>query len=285
MSKITPIAAAVAAATSLFLVAGQVTGQQAPSAAPGAAPAKPAAAASDAGTVKRPEPLKKRTPDKAPPQTEVLIMDSQGIRMAPANVSAKMLAEYLILESAGFDLSQATQEGTTGKDRLVQDEIQKLCSLGKGEQLDSKTAAKVSELATATIKYPEGGVKLGDWRKGRELAWSGFGFRTAHNPDDHSKQQPGANCYNCHQLATDRTGGTIGPPLTAYGKLRGSSEEILKYTYGVIYNAHAYFPCTNMPRMGAKGVLTAEQIADVMAYLIDPASPVNTSAASGMSGM
>jgi sulfur-oxidizing protein SoxX len=281
MSKITPIAAAVAAA-SLFLVTGQVIGQQ----APGAAAPKAAPAASDAAPIKRPEPLKKRAPEKTPgQQTEVLIMDSQGIRMAPTNLSAALLAEYLILESAGFDLAQPTQEGTTGKDRLVQDEIQKLCSLGKGQQLDAKTAQKVSELATASIKYPEGGVKLGDWKKGRELAWSGFGWRTAHNPDDHSKSAPGANCYNCHQLATDRTGGTIGPPLTAYGKLRGSSEEILKYTYGVIYNAHAYFPCTNMPRMGARGVLTEEQIADVMAYLIDPASPVNTSAMSGMSGM
>ena len=271
MSKITPIAAAVAAA-SLLLVAGQVTAQQ--------APAKP-----DAASVKRPEPLKKRAPEKAAPQTEILIMDSQGIRMAPATVSAHMLAEYLILESNGFDLSQPTQEGTTGRDRLVQDDIQKLCSLGKGQQLDPKTAQKVSELAMASIKYPEGGIKLGDWKKGGELAWSGFGWRTAHKPDDHSTQQPGANCYNCHQLATDRTGGTIGPPLTAYGKLRGNSEDILKYTYGVIYNAHAYFPCTNMPRMGANGVLTQEQIADVMAYLFDPASPVNTSAMSGMSGM
>ena len=275
MSKITTIAAAVAAA-SLFVATGQVIGQQAPG----------AAAAKEAAPAKRPEPLKKQAPAKSgAQQTEVLIMDSQGIRMAPANLSAALLAEYLILESAGFDLAQPTQEGTTGKDRLVQDEIQKLCSLGKGQQLDAKTAQKVSELATASIKYPEGGVKLGDWKKGRELAWSGFGWRTAHNPDDHSKSAPGANCYNCHQLATDRTGGTIGPPLTAYGKLRGSSEEILKYTYGVIYNAHAYFPCTNMPRMGAKGVLTEEQIADVMAYLIDPASPVNTSAMSGMSGM
>jgi sulfur-oxidizing protein SoxX len=281
MSKITPIAAAVAAA-SLFVATGQVIGQQ----APGAAAAKEAAPVKEAAPAKRPEPLKKQAPAKtAAQQTEVLIMDSQGIRMAPASLSAALLAEYLILESAGFDLAQPTQEGTTGKDRLVQDEIQRLCSLGKGQTLDPKTAAKVSELATAAIKYPEGGVKLGDWKKGRDLAWSGFGFRTAHNPDDHGKQAPGANCYNCHQLATDRTGGTIGPALTSYGKLRGSSEEILKYTYDVIYNAHAYFPCTNMPRMGARSILTAEQIADVMAYLIDPASPVNTSAMSGMSGM
>lgn len=93
MSKITPIAAAVAAA-SLFVAAGQVVGQQ----APGAAAAKEAAPAKQAAPAKRPEPLKKQEPAKAPgQQTEVLIMDSQGIRMAPANLSAALLAEYLIL--------------------------------------------------------------------------------------------------------------------------------------------------------------------------------------------
>jgi sulfur-oxidizing protein SoxX len=276
MLKKTSIAAAIAAATSLLLIAGQAVGE---------APAKGAAAAPEAAKVKRPEPLKKKAAAKGAGPTEMLIMDSKGIRMAPADLSAAVLAEHLIMESGSFDLSQPTQEGTTGRDRLVQDEIQKLCSIGPNEQLDTKAAAKVSELALATIKYPEGGVKLGDWKKGRDLAWSGFGFRTAHKPDDHSKKEPGANCYNCHQLALDRQGGTIGPQLTGYGNLRGSSEEILKYTYGVIYNAHAFFPCTNMPRLGANNILTEQQIADVMAYLIDPESPVNKTSMAGMSGM
>jgi sulfur-oxidizing protein SoxX len=30
-----------------------------------------------------------------------------------------------------------------------------------------------------------------------------------------------------------------------------------------------------MPRFGYHGVLTQQQISDVMAYLLDPASPVN----------
>ena len=63
--------------------------------------------------------------------------------------------------------------------------------------------------------------------------------------------------------------------MTGYGKLRGRSEEILKYTYEVIYNPHTYFACTKMPRMGAKGLLTDEQISHIMAYLFDPQSPVN----------
>ena len=280
MLKIAPMAAVAA---SLFLIAGPATAQSDSSAA-SAAPATSTAVTSEAAKVKRPEPLQKRPPEKGGAPAQMLIMDSKGIRMAPAELGAALLAEHLILETDSFDLAQPTQEGTTGRDRLVQDEIQKLCSLRAGEQLDPKVASKVSELALVTIKYPEGGVKLGDWKKGRELAWSGFGFRTAHKPDDHSKSAPGANCYNCHQLALDRQGGSIGPALTSYGKLRGSSDDILKYTYGVIYNAHAYFPCTNMPRLGANGILTEEQIADVMAYLIEPASPVNQSGMAGMSG-
>lgn len=185
------------------------------------------------------------------------------------------LAEYLVLESDSFDLKQATQEGTSGRARLVQDEIQKACSLMKGKELDDKAREKVMALAAASIKYPEGGIKLGDWKKGRELAWSGYGYRTAHNPDDHAKGVPGGNCYNCHQLATDRTGGDIGPSLTGFGKLRGSDPDTLKYAYDVIYNPHVYFACTNMPRMGATGVLSQQQISDILAYLFDPASPVN----------
>ncbi len=192
-------------------------------------------------------------------------------------MTPEALAEYLVFQSGSYHLDQPTQEGTTGKDRLTQDELQKICTevARSGKDIDAKTAEKINKMAMATIKYPEGGIKLGDWKKGRDIAWSGFGFRTAHKVDDHSKGKPGGNCYNCHQLATDRTGGSIGPALTGYGKLRGTSPEMLKYTYEVIYNPHSYFACTYMPRAGAKGLLTQQQILDVMAYLFDPESPVN----------
>ncbi|MDD3517837.1 MAG: sulfur oxidation c-type cytochrome SoxX, partial [Chromatiales bacterium] len=75
--------------------------------------------------------------------------------------------------------------------------------------------------------------------------------------------------------ATDRTGGNIGPSLTGYGKSRGNSEAVRRFVFEMIYNPHTYFPCTDMPRMGAKGLLTHEQIADLMAYILDPESPVN----------
>lgn len=248
MFKKTPIA--VVAVTSLLLIAGGCS-------------------ATNAG---------KTEPVAAAPK-QVFIMDSKGMRYAPeadpAKIDPKKLAEYLIFEAEGYDLNQPTQEGTNGRARLTQDEIQKACSLMKGQELDDKSREKVMALAAASIKYPEGGIKLGDWKNGRELAWSGYGYRTAHNPDDHKTKDAGGNCYNCHQLATDRTGGDIGPSLTGYGKNRGASPDMLKYTYDVIYNPHTYFACTNMPRMGAAGVLSQKQIADIMAYLFDPESPVN----------
>jgi sulfur-oxidizing protein SoxX len=67
----------------------------------------------------------------------------------------------------------------------------------------------------------------------------------------------------------------VGPSLTGYGLQRGHSEAIAKFTYERIYNAWAYFPCSNMPRLGHNGHLTPEQISNVVAYLVDPQSPVN----------
>ena len=202
---------------------------------------------------------------------------TQKSGMDYTTMTPEALAEHLLFEAKGFKLEQPVQEGGVARQRLVQDDIQRLCSKVRNNRGDTETMAKVSALARESIRYPEGGIKLGDWKIGRELAWSGFGYRVGHRNDDHgqAKNGPGGNCYNCHQLATDRTGGSIGPSLTGYGKLRGNSEPVLKYAYEVIYNPHAYFACTNMPRIGAKALLTDEQISHIMAYLFDPESPVN----------
>ena len=193
-----------------------------------------------------------------------------------ASMSPAALAEYLIFEKAGFILDQKTQEGGTVRDRQTQDEIQKLCSIVGGGPPDGDTATKVNKMAREAIKYPQGGIELGDWKKGEKVARSGYGYRVGHRTDDHSSREPGGNCYACHELdPAEIAFGTLGPSLKGYGKLRGTSDAIKKYTYEVIYIPHAYFPCTNMPRFGSNGILTQEQIADVMAYLMDPASPVN----------
>ena len=193
------------------------------------------------------------------------------------NMSSGELARHLIFDQNGFELDKKVQEGGTLRERLRQDKIQKLCSAIKGNTPDAATAAQVQRLARESIEYPDGGL-MGDWEKGEKIALEAFGFRVGHRDDDHSKRTPGGMCINCHVLDSEGKlpGGSLGPSLEEYGAKRGQSEPIIKYTYEMIYNPHAYFPCTNMPRIGANGVLSKEQIRDVVGYLLDPASGVNT---------
>jgi sulfur-oxidizing protein SoxX len=211
--------------------------------------------------------------------TAVLLTAAAGADQAKVDytkMSAEELAEYLIFEAGGINLDEKTQEGGTVLQRQTQDEVQKACSKGGRAGLTGDSVVKVMSLSRESIVKPEGGVKLGDWKAGQELARSGFGFRVGHRDDDHGSRQPGGNCYACHQLDPDEIAyGTLGPSLKNYGKIRGNSQAIIDYTYEVVYSPHAYFPCTHMPRFGANGVLTQQQISDVLAYLIDPSSPVN----------
>jgi sulfur-oxidizing protein SoxX len=207
---------------------------------------------------------------------EDAIAESGTDKIDYTSMSPEALAEHLIFAARGFNLDQETQEGGTVRQRLVQDELQKTCSALRGARPEGDTATRVIAMAREAITYPEGGIALGDWKKGEALARSGFGFRVGHNIDDHSDREPGGNCYACHQLDPDEIAyGTLGPSLTAYGKTRGTGEAMLKYTYEVIYSPHSYFPCTKMPRFGANGFLSLEQIADIMAYVMHPESPVN----------
>ena len=49
----------------------------------------------------------------------------------------------------------------------------------------------------------------------------------------------------------------------------------MKAVYERIYNPQAFQACANMPRLGANGHLTIEQIKDLVAYVMSPDSPVN----------
>jgi sulfur-oxidizing protein SoxX len=114
---------------------------------------------------------------------------------------------------------------------------------------------------------------VGDWKKGEATAQSGYGMRVG---DTTPGRANGGNCYACHQIdKKELSYGTLGPTLHQYGKLRGNSEAIVKYTYDKIYNSQAFSACSNMPRFGHNGILSPEQIADLVGLLMDPASPVN----------
>ena len=122
------------------------------------------------------------------------------------------------------------------------------------------------------MKAPADGKYLGDWKEGEKVAQNGRGMQFSDKADTVN----GGNCYACHQLTKSEISfGNIGPSLYNYGKLRGDSPEVLKYTWAKVYDSHSYMACSNMPRFGAAGILTEKQLKDVMALLLDPASPVN----------
>lgn len=190
------------------------------------------------------------------------------------------------MKGAAFDAEtlksaeQAVNESWTRstpeeRKRLVQDYSNQVCSAYK-DQPTPELAAKIKQFNKDLINYPPEGIKLGDWKNGAILASSGYGMRIGKiKPDDPKKKPNGGNCYACHALdPNEPAAGNLGPSLTGYGK-RGTGEAMVKYTYEKIYNAHAFYACSGMPRFGVHNVLTSKQIADIMALLMDPKSPVN----------
>ena len=164
---------------------------------------------------------------------------------------------------------------------FADDETMRVCNAADvaGKPLDDATAKRIEALNMATIKWPANGKYLGDWKEGEKLAQSGRGLTWTDKADTPN----GGNCYNCHQIDKKEISfGTIGPSLYNYGKMRGvadpaspAAQEMVKYTWGKIWNSKAYNACSNMPRAGHKGILTEKQVADLVALLLDPNSPVN----------
>ena len=159
--------------------------------------------------------------------------------------------------------------------RLVQDETMKTCGIYR-DNPPRKIGEKLEKANKATIQYPASGKLMGDWKEGEKLAAVGTGGHIGFIQPDPPGRVKGGNCYACHQLAKKEIAyGTIGPSLQHFGKIRGNSPEMVKYAYDKIYNSNAFTACTNMPRFGLHGWITPEQIADIVAFLMDPESPVN----------
>jgi sulfur-oxidizing protein SoxX len=165
-------------------------------------------------------------------------------------------------------------EGIAGLDRIEQDATQKFCSdtafsdSKKGEAMRDK----IQKINMSGILQPSDGKYIGDWKSGERIAQSGRGATWS----DKADTQVGGGCYNCHQIDPKEISyGNIGPSLTGYGKLRGYSPEVITYTWNRINNSKAYNACSNMPRFAHFKLLNEKQIQDVMALLLDPASPVN----------
>jgi sulfur-oxidizing protein SoxX len=174
--------------------------------------------------------------------------------------------ETLAVIKSGF-----RDRGIAKVDRLDQSELQKICT-ATHNQPDKVARERLEKAALATVKYPADGKWMGDWKNGERIAQTGVGLQWT----DAANQVNGGNCYACHQLSkAEISFGNIGPSLHNYGKLRGNGEAVVRYTWGKIWNTNAYNACSSMPRFGDAGILTEAQIRDLMALLLDPASPVN----------
>ncbi len=181
------------------------------------------------------------------------------------------LAEPTPREVQDIHLRDFHTKGVVKKEAVAQDAVQRICTVSN----DRPGAALAKQLEAdqmQTIAFPAAGGLMGDWKRGENIAQSGRGMTFTDAPGTSN----GGSCYNCHQLAAKEISyGTLGPSLQGFGKKRGSGEEAQKYVYGKIYNAKAYNACSQMPRLGWSGTLTEQQIKDLVAYLLDPASPVN----------
>jgi sulfur-oxidizing protein SoxX len=188
-----------------------------------------------------------------------------GILTAPL-----ALAEPTAREVQDIHLRDFHTKGIVKKDAVAQDALQRLCTV-TNDRPSTEIAKQIEADQMKTIVFPAGGM-MGDWKRGEDLAQSGRGMTFS----DAAGTPNGGSCYNCHQMAAKEISyGTLGPSLQGFGKTRGAGAETQKYVYGKIYNAKAYSACSQMPRLGFSGTLTEQQIKDLVAYLLDPASPVN----------
>jgi sulfur-oxidizing protein SoxX len=151
----------------------------------------------------------------------------------------------------------------------VQDEVQRLCSEHRNAP-PGDVAQRIVGSQRAAIRYPAN--LIGNWRDGKRIAEDFTGLRYSDKPG----QPAGGNCYACHQVAPQELAyGNVGPSLLGYGKALGSDMAARRLVYERIYNSQAFIACSAMPRFGHNGVLTPEQIAHLVAWLLDPASEVN----------
>jgi sulfur-oxidizing protein SoxX len=184
-----------------------------------------------------------------------------------ANADAKLREQAIAMMKSSFHAT-----GQADMDRLDQDTVQQLCDgqPDTKETAQAKAAAQKKELDA--VQFPADGKFLGSHAAGEIVAQNGAGMRWNDKPGSTA----GGNCYACHQMTKQEVSfGNLGPSLYQYGKLRGNSDPMLRYTWTKLYNAKAYNACSNMPRFGHKKILTEQQMKDVMALLLDPASPVN----------
>ncbi len=156
--------------------------------------------------------------------------------------------------------------------RLLPDETMATCAEWKN-QPSPEVAEALKRAEAKRIVRPPDGQFMGDWRRGERIAQSGYGMRFT---DTDQLRANGGNCYACHQLAPDEVSyGTLGVSLQGFGRTHRFDPAYARAVYDKVFNSQAAVACSMMPRFGVNGILSMEQIKDVVAFLMHPESPVN----------
>ncbi len=117
--------------------------------------------------------------------------------------------------------------------------------------MPAAVARKVEAAELKQVKYPADSNWTGDWKEGEKIAQNGRGMQFT----DAVGGVNGGNCCACHQLtkARDllRQYRSVAVPVRQ--ALRGNPPEVVKYTWGKIWDSNAYSACSNMPRFGHTG--------------------------------
>jgi sulfur-oxidizing protein SoxX len=150
--------------------------------------------------------------------------------------------------------------------RLAQDPIQRLCTRYRNKP-PKRVADAIRRTAQAGIVYPTDGNLIGDPKRGEAIAQSGYGLRFT----DTARGRPnGGNCYACHRISkAEESYGTLGPDLSGFAKSQPLTEATARRLYEKIFNPHATEPCSVMPRFGANGVLSPDDIRHLVALVAE----------------
>jgi len=130
----------------------------------------------------------------------------------------------------------------------------------------------IEKVQQAALRYPSSGKLIGDWRQGERIAQSGVGKQFT----DDLNRPAGGSCYNCTS-SRSRNCPLVpsGPSLYQFASCAAQAKRSRSTLTAKSTTPRHSLACSNMPRFGHNGVLTEEQITNLVALLLDPESPVN----------
>ncbi|GAB6066449.1 sulfur oxidation c-type cytochrome SoxX [Aquifex pyrophilus] len=199
----------------------------------------------------------------------VMFLSAGVIACQPASQAAKEEKPMTVAKAKTEKKKKGDKAAKFRRALAAQDKWQKACSNPAQIAPEGIDVVQFIKDMKATIKYPEDGKLVGDWKKGESLALLPKEYKALYGKKGGSKK---GNCYACH-CGDPRiiACGNIGPSLRGYAN-KGIDP---KMTYDRIYNPWSQVPCSTMFRFGYHGLLTPGEIADIVAYLHDPESPIN----------